>query len=226
MPLFIPIFLAVFGFFVGTSIALKWDDVASWWKGKKLAIFGDRKVGKTTLITFLTTGSIPESYEQTTGPEKIKGRRHQLRDLDLELKDTWDLPGGAADSYAEWKGLFDEADVVLYLLRIDKVMEGDAETKKRITEDMEQIAGWRKERRTSRIIIVGTYGDCANPDLTTLPKNKRGDYEDAIRRQSLIQECVTRAGGSNKVKVVLGSLKSPREIEALVFGIFQEKGKS
>lgn len=227
MPFWIPTIIAVIALAAATTIALNWDDIIIWWKGKKLAILGARGVGKTTLIRFLTTGSIPESYKQTIRPENAKGRRFQLRSLNLKIKDTRDLPGGP-DAYAEWKAIFDEADVVFYLLRIDKLMERDTEAENRVRRDMKQIEGWLKERPPSPLLfIIGTHGDLANPDLTTIPENERGDYEDRIRALPIIQECVQRTGGGHNTKIVLGSLKSRGETEALVFGIFsQVEGQS
>ena len=228
MPLIPIIIIAVVIALAATTIVLNWDKIVIRLKGKKIAILGARGVGKTTLITFLTTGSIPESYKQTIRPENAKGRRFSLRELDLKIKDTRDLPGGP-DAYAEWKELFDEADVVFYLLRIDKLVESDAEAENRVRRDMKQIEMWLKDQSSlpRLFFIIGTYGDLANPDLTTLPENEQGNYQDSIRALPIIQECVQRAGGSHNTKVVLGSMKSKGETEALVFGIFsQVEGQS
>ena len=219
MPFWIPIVIAVIAVLTaGGTIVLNWDEIVRQWSGKKLAILGARGVGKTHLLMFLTTGSIPESYKQTLRPEKAEGRRFQLRSLDLKIKDTRDLPGGP-DAYGEWKELFDEADAVFYLLRVDKLTEHDAETEDRVLRDMRQIGSWFGGHRP-KFVIIGTHGDLTNPDLTALPKNERGNYEDRIRALPVIQECVQRAGGGHRAKVVLGSLKSRGETEALVFGIF------
>ena len=228
MPFWIPIIIVVAIALAATTIVLNWDEIVIRWKGKKIAILGARGVGKTTLISFLTTGCIPESSKQTTRSEKAKGRRFSLRELDLKIKDTRDLPGGP-DAYAEWKELFDEADVVFYLLRIDKLVESDAEAENRVRRDMKQIEMWLKDQASlpRLFFIIGTHGDLANPDLTTLPENEQGNYQDRIRALPIIQECVQRAGGSHNTKVVLGSMKSKEETEALVFGIFsQVEGQS
>ena len=122
-----------------TTVAL---DIVS---GKKLAILGARGVGKTHLLTFLTTGSIPESYKHR---RESKGRRS------LSLK-IGDLPGGP-ETYAEWKEIFGEA----YL--IDKLMEHDAEAENRVRRDMRR---WLKDRRPP-FFIIGTHGDLANPEVS------------------------------------------------------------
>ena len=220
MPFFIPILITTLIIVSATGVALNWDKIATRWSGKKLAILGARGVGKTHLLKFLSNGSIPKSDKQTIRPEKVKGRRFKLRSLDLKIKETRDLSGGD-DEYGNWKELFDEADVVFYLLRIHKLMAHDEETKDRVIRDMEQIRYWLKEQR-KEFFIVGTHGDLANPDLTRLQETERGDWQDKIRRQTILQDCVLLAGGAQNAKVVLGSLKSREETEALVYGIFSQ----
>jgi len=223
MPFLIPIIVAVFIALATTTVILNWDRIVIALKGKKLAVFGARGVGKTHLIKFLTTGSIPESYKQTIRPENAEGRRFQLQELDLKIKDTRDLPGGP-DAYAEWEGLYNEADMVLYLLRIDKLMERNSETEERIQRDMKQIESWLKKEKEPRprFFIIGTHCDLTNPDLTTLTEDKRGNYIDKVRALPVLQDSVQRGGGAHRAKVVLGSMKSYQETQALVYEIFHQ----
>lgn len=222
MPFWIPIIVAVVIALTTTTVILKWDKIVIALKGKKLAVFGARGVGKTHLIKFLTTGSIPESYKQTIRPENAAGRRFQLRELDLTIKDTRDLPGGP-DAYAEWKDLFGEADVVFYLLRIDQLIENNLETEERVRGDMKQIGMWLEEKEPSPLFfIIGTHCDLTDPDLTTLKEDKRGDYIDKVRALPIIQDVVQRGGGARRAKVVLGSMKSYQETQALVYEIFHQ----
>ena len=202
-----------------------WNNMVVKLRGKELAVLGARGVGKTHLLEFLTTGEIPESYEQTIREEATTWNRLQLQELDLKIDETRDLPGGP-DAYRQWKELFFEADVIFYLFRIDKLMEDDAEAKARVQRDMEHIGGWLEDWQSEYdyhppFFLIGTHGDLANPDLTALPPDKRGEYEDRIRELPVIQECVLRAGGGHKAEVVLGSLKSREETEALVVDIFR-----
>jgi hypothetical protein len=59
--------------------ALRWNEIVMVWKGKRLAVLGERGVGKTHLVKFLSTGSIPEEYKQTVLPEKAGARRFKLK---------------------------------------------------------------------------------------------------------------------------------------------------
>ena len=56
--------IAVVTALVGTTI-VKWDAIVIALQGKKLAVLGERGVGKTHLISFLTSGSLPAEYKQT-----------------------------------------------------------------------------------------------------------------------------------------------------------------
>jgi GTPase SAR1 family protein len=111
--------------------ALNWNRVIIAVKGKKLAVLGARAVGKTHLLTFLRSGEIPTEYKQTATAQKVPSERRQLKDLELILKETLDLPGGQRH-YREWKQLYRESDLVLYLFRVDKIVARDREIEERI----------------------------------------------------------------------------------------------
>lgn len=221
LPLVVWISVAVVSLLMGTTIVLKWDEIVTALKGKRLAVLGDRKVGKTHLIKFLATGSIPLKYEQTLDPDKVSGRRFQLKELDLKIKDMLDVSGNKL-AYNEWKKLHDEADIVFYLLRADHLIAGDVSVEGRVREDLRQIGGWL-EARTPRspFFIIGTFCDF-DAEFTKLSADKIGDYVDKFRRLPIIMELVARAGGTQQSKVVLGSMKTIPDTEALVYQIFRQ----
>lgn len=219
--IWIPIIIAVAALATG-AVALNWDKIVIAYKGKKLAVLGERRVGKTVLINFLTEGTIPEKYEQTIAKEKTVARRFKLKDLSLSIKASNDVPG-SQDDYAVWQSITDDADIVLYLLRIDKLMKGDKRTEKRVEDDMWQIGHWLQENpKDDPFFIIGTHCDLTKPDLTKLPEDQIGDYKDRINKMPIIKKIVQLGGGRNKVRVVLGSLKWKRDTEKLVFQIFSE----
>ncbi len=219
--IWIPIIIAVAALATG-AVALNWDKIVIAHGGKKLAVLGERRVGKTVLINFLTEGTIPEKYEQTIAKEKTAARRFKLKDLSLKIKASNDVPG-SKDDYAVWKSITADADIVLYLLRIDKLMKGDKRTEVRVEADMWQIGGWLQDNpKDDPFFIIGTHCDLTKPDLTKLPEDQIGDYKDRVYKMPIIQKIVQLGGGKNKVRVVLGSLKWKRDTEKLVFQIFSE----
>jgi hypothetical protein len=202
-----------------TIVALNWDKLIIALKGKRVAILGARGVGKTQLLKFLTTGSLPAEYKQTVASEKADGRRFQLKDLDLILKRTRDLSGDNA-AYGEWKALHDEADLVFYLLRADRIIERDEAVESRVRADIRHIAEWLKAREEApRLFIVGTHCDL-DPAFTTLSADQIGNYVDRFRKLPIVAYLVARVGGSQQVKIALGSLKTIDDTEKLVYELF------
>lgn len=203
------------------AIVAWWDEIQVALRGKRLAVLGARGVGKTHLVKFLTTGSIPANYKQTIAPEKASARRFQLKKLDLKIKDTLDVSGDKA-AYAEWKELYDKADVVFYLLRADSLMAGDTDAANRVRDDLQHIGDWLSLRQPRpKLFIVGTHCDLDHefPGRST---DRFGDYVDRFRRLPIVLELVARGGGTQQTKVVLGSMKTVRDTEELVYGIFQQ----
>lgn len=221
VPVLIWIGFGVVSLLAGSAIALKWDSILVALKGKKVAVLGARGVGKTHLVKFLTTGSIPAEYKQTVAPEKSSARRFQLKELDLKIKDTLDVSGDKA-AYGEWKELHDEADMVFYLLRADRLIEGDPDTEARVSDDLRHIGSWLEGRKARpRFFIIGTHCDF-DTEFLSLSPDKVGDYADKFCKLPIVTELVARAGGSQQAKVVLGSLKSVRDSEALVYQVFMQ----
>ena len=217
MPIFIPIIIAVAALAIGTgaAVALNWDKIMIALKGKKLAVLGARKVGKTVLIKYLTTGTVTEDYRQTRRPEKTPARRFSLEDLDLVIKKSYDVPG--RDHFKQWKDITKEADIVLYLLRIDKLMEGDESTEEGIRRDMELISSWLEENpKKFPLFIIGTYFD-------RLSGSKIEDYENTVRQMPILETITLLATKSGSdVRIILGSLRLKRDTEELVHNIFSQ----
>ena len=113
-------------------------------KGKKFAVLGERKAGKTVLVNFLTKGTFSKEYAQTLLPKKTDSNHFKLEDLELKVEESVDVPG--VDYYFDrWEDITKKADIVLYLLRADKLRAGDKPTEERVKTDMGQIGRWMKE---------------------------------------------------------------------------------
>ena len=196
-------------------------------KGKKLAVLGKQKVGKTYLINFLTTGSIPKKYEPTVFAQDVPGRRFQLRKLKLNIPPLKNLPG-FKEQWAIWKDVVIEADIVLYLLRVDQLMAGHKPTEDRVQKDIRQIKMWldklekQGKPKKSPLFIVGTHCDCTDPDFTTLPKNQTGDYVQKVLDMPIFKTIELLGGGGSKVRFVFGSLKTLDTTEDLVYQLYYQ----
>ncbi len=221
LPILIGIAIGIAGAIAGAIAEEIWDKIVIFFKGKRVAVFGARGVGKTHLIKFLTTGTIPAEYKQTIAPEKAPSRRFSLKELGIKVKETQDLSGDKA-AYAEWKKLHDEADVVFYLLRADRLIAGDVNVETRVRDDLRHISEWLEKRNPRPLFfIIGTHCDL-DTEFRTLTADKIGDYNDKFCRLPIVRELVTRAGGAQQTKVVLGSMKTPQDTETLVYQVFMQ----
>ena len=222
-PVLIPVVVATSTVLTAAAIFV----LKSHLKGKTLAVLGEQKVGKTCLLDFLTTGSIPKKYKADHYAREVPGRRFQLRKLKLNIPPLKHLPG-FKEQYAIWKEVVTEADIVLYLLRVDQLMAGHKPTEDRVQKDMRQIKKWLDELEKNGIpkkyplFVIGTYCDRTDPDLTALPADQTGDYVNKIRDMPIFQKIELLGGGGSKVRFVFGSLKTPDTTEDLVYQLFYQ----
>ena len=224
IPIIIIAVVVAAGIGVGGLVALNWDKIFIALKGKKLAVLGEKMTGKTSLIKFLTTGSILREYDPTDYAREVtSGHRFQLGELDLAIKNLKDVPGGR-DKYRSWQSVFNDADIVLYLLRVDKLMAGDKSTEGRVRDDMGQIKRWRQNNsKRFPLFIIGTHCDLTDPDITTLRRrDQRGDYEDKVHQLPIFRTIERLGGGRGKVTLICCSLKSEATTELLVHTLFEQ----
>lgn len=206
---------------IAKEITLQWDSLVVAFTGKQIAVLGARGAGKTHLIKFLTTGSIPAEYKQTLAPEKTIERRFQLKELDLRIKATLDVSGDKA-AYDEWKELHDKADIVIYMFRADLLIKGDPILEARISDDMKHISDWLDARKDQpRFFLIGTHCDL-DPEYSKINKDRLGDYVDNFRKLPIVSKIIAWAGGTKDVKLILGSMSTIEETEVLVYQTFAQ----
>lgn len=226
MPLpLIPIFIALtVGGVAGGAVASNWDNITYALKGKKIAVLGARAVGKTTLLKYMEKGILIEKYKQTLDKQEIERTRIKLGDLDIRLKKTDDVSGDKA-AYGVWKKLFEESDLVLYIIRTDMLLKHDLSTEIRAEDDLRQIQGWIKECDSKKqFFIVGNHWD-SDPDFKNLTPDQMGNYVDCFRSLPVVKRMTQLAGGAATVKVALGSLATERDSDTLITAIFRQVEK-
>jgi energy-coupling factor transporter ATP-binding protein EcfA2 len=226
MPLpLIPIVIALaVGGVAGGAVASNWENITYALKGKKIAVLGAREVGKTTLLKYMEKGILIERYKQTLDKQEIERTRIKLGDLDIRLKKTDDVSGDKA-AYGVWKKLFEEADLVLYVIRTDMLLKHDSNTEKRAEDDLRQVQGWIKECDSKKqFFIVGNHWD-SDPDFKNLTPDQMGGYVDRFRALPVVKKMTQLAGGAATVKVALGSLATERDSDTLITAIFRQVEK-
>lgn len=175
-------------------------------KGKRVAVLGERNVGKTVLLKFLASGEVPDEYMQTVLTEKVKGKRFAMGDLKLDLKETRDVPGGH-DAIEEWKALHDEADIVLYLVNAQQVNQ------QRIRRDLEKLETWSKVRVPKpKLVVIVTHMDL-DPTYVVTPGSGLGHFRDRFVKLNL-EAGLSKL--SHRPPIILGSLVNRDQAAKLV----------
>jgi len=186
-------------------------------KGKKIAVLGVRGSGKTTLLTFLSKGELPAESVQTIMASPVSARRFALKDLQLDLKETQDVPGGEM-AFDEWKKLHDESDNIIYLINAAEL------DKERITYDLKKIYKWRPvEKCKSKFLIVATHMDKDSAYMALQPHNS-GNFHDRF-----VSDLRRYIPFTKQPTVILGSLDNQKNTENLVVDIIRwmkSEGKS
>ena len=200
----------------GVAIGLNWDNLVVAWRGKRIAILGERVVGKTPLFKFLSEGWLPLDYKATGAADKTSKNRFKLRDLDLKLKQSEDI-GGGEDFVSEWQAIAENSEMILYLVRADRLLQRHEATEKRVERDVEHIKNWVGKRR---VAIVGTHADL---DARFTDPKQHAALEDAFRGLGVVKRLRAalggRAGGGN-VTIVVGSLAHDSYTRDLVYMLF------
>lgn len=204
------------------AIYRNWRKIVSLLRGKKIAVLGALGVGKTSLIRFLSTRTITGVYVPTLGAEPVKGLKLNLRDLQLKFRETSDVSGSDL-AYGLWEELFNDADLVFYLFRVDQVKSGNVETRARILQDAKQIRQWidGKKKDIPTVLAVGTFCDL-DPEYIPNPSSM-GKYQDGFMRLEIMREIVRYIDAK---WWVLGSMKDAdnpedsRNAEDLAYRIF------
>lgn len=196
------------------------DDIKKFFKGKRIVALGLPTAGKTTLLNFLGSGMIPPAeYKATAISEPIKVKKPmKLKDLELVLKDIIDVGGGDSRRRSEKIGLIKNADIILYLFRVDKWKQNPFEVEEEILSDLTAISESVNERLTenneSKVVIVGTHTDKDpewNANVGAL------EYEKLIVEDPFIRGMQIMLGGVTRCNVILGSLSDGDPIEECTF---------
>lgn len=183
-----------------------WESLVISLKGKRVAVLGERNVGKTVLLKFLAGGEISSEYMQTTLTEKVEAKRFAMGDLKLDLKETRDVSGGH-DAIEEWKALHDEADIVLYLVNAQKANQ------QRIRRDLEKLESWSKARSPQpKLVVIVTHMDLDATYVAT-PASGLGHFRDRFVKLYL-DAGLSKL--SHRPPIILGSLVSRDEAAKLV----------
>ena len=100
--------------------------IIKYFSQKRICILGERRVGKTMLFDFLSTGIIHGQYNPTTHTIGVKGRSITLKNLNLRIADSLDVTGNP-DGWGDWEKSYKKADYIIYMFRADLVFPSSLE---------------------------------------------------------------------------------------------------
>ena len=186
---------------------------------KCVVVLGLRATGKTTLLEFLEKGELPaRGYKQTESGKAIEIKKPlKLKNLKLVLKNTYDT-GGEQRYHSTWEKLILDADIIIYLFRIDKWKENPFITENEILGDLgaidESVNNRLASKKKSKVFIIGTHVD-KDPEWKADAENH--EYEKAIVEDPFIRGMQSKLGGTARCKVLLGSMQDKSSIGNLLF---------
>lgn len=160
-----PIVLAWLGGAALTSIVSyllyeNWETIKKKVAGKSIVILGQRATGKTTLLNYLLKGEITLKHEATIGVKKVKISKKKLADLgwDVRLNSIQNDYSGVTSNYEQWLKALKNADIFIYLFKIDEWILDEGFVENQIEKDIKNI---QKELNCKNIpmFIIGTHLD-------------------------------------------------------------------
>ena len=184
---------------------------------RRFTILGERASGKTTLHHFLTTGEVYMGEYKQTSREKTAKNTLKLKDYELIVNESVDI-GGAEFMRDQWEKLINESNVICYLIRGDKVFEGDTKYIDLIKEHISQIFDTKKpehnsnaEKAVKKLYLLITF-------LDMIPQSS----EDADMVKKQIDETLKTSAFKKGTKAIYGSLKTQEETERLVYELIND----
>lgn len=219
LPLFFWFLLPLLGGLVGGGLAAAVVAIGESLSriAKRFTILGERASGKTTLHHFLTTGQVYMGEYKQTSREKTAKNLLKLKDLELIVNESVDI-GGGEFMRDQWEKLINESDVICYLIRGDKVFEGDRKYIDLIKAHISQILNTEKavqnsntEKAVQKLYLLITF-------LDTIPQYS--EDADMVKRQ--IDETLKTSAFKKGTKAIYGSLKTQEETERLVYELITD----
>lgn len=189
--------------------------------GKKIGILGAAASGKSRFFEFIATNKFAHNaahYEQTRSRDSIQSQYNVDKvekkisgiTVEFDLANSIDV-GGQEISYGDWKKVAKNADFLLYLIDSDRLFHSPQyhETIKKDIAAIEEIV---REKNFDGLMIVANKMDKLSGSH---------DWESRIINHTIIQASRLKLGGTNKCKLVMGSLKNEQSAETLLKNVLE-----
>ena len=126
----------------------------------------------------------------------------------LKINTSYDVGGGVI-SHLTWLEQIKESDYIFYLLDANKVLNSDRAHISEIKKDMDAIQKAIVSDGSKKVFLI------ANKSDLHAQYNTNG-FEDKLISKPIIWETRLNLGGTNRCKLIIGSLSSTSEAKNLV----------
>lgn len=226
-----PIVLAWLGAAALTSIVgylayENWETIKKKVAGKSIVILGQRATGKTTLLNYLLKGEITLKHEATIGVKKVKISKKKLADLgwDVHLKSIQNDYSGVTSNYEQWLKALKNADIFIYLFKIDEWILDEGSVENQIEKDIKNI---QKELNGKNIpmFIIGTHLDLLEGIEFNSEKEKLKLIDD-LQDEVFFKNIKSRLNVDNsKAYLHFGSMKDEIGLNEIIHFIIGHMGE-
>lgn len=129
--------------------------------GKKVAILGAQRVGKTTLLRFLEAGKLPTKPAPTVDPTPGGQFEMNVNGVRVAFDVPEDVPGNGGLQFKDWQRAVDGADYVWYLFHSDLMADTYQPTAHEVRKHVMLLQQWIASGVGPRpkVILIGTHAD-------------------------------------------------------------------
>lgn len=189
--------------------------------GKKIGILGAAASGKSRFFEFIATEKFTQDtthYEQTRSRASIQSKYNVDKvekkisgiTVEFDLANSIDV-GGQAISYGDWEKVAKNADFLLYLIDSYRLFH-EPQYHATIRKDIAAIEEIVRGKNFDGLMIVANQMDKLSGSH---------DWESRIINHTIVQESRLKLGGTNKCKLVMGSLKNEKSAETLLKNVLE-----
>ncbi|MEG2505698.1 MAG: hypothetical protein RSB44_13580 [Carnobacterium sp.] len=203
-----------------------WETIKKKVSGKSLVILGQRATGKTTLLKYLLQGEITFKHEATVGVRKIKTSKKQLADLDwdVRLSSIQRDYSGVTANYEQWLKALKNADIFIYLFKIDEWILDEGSVENQIEKDIKNI---KKELNGKNIpmFIIGTHLDLLE-GVEFNTQQEKLQLIDELQNEGFFKSIKARLNeGNSKAYLHFGSMKDEIGLNEIIHFIVGHMGE-
>jgi len=206
--------------------------IREWWNGKKIAVIGMVAVGKNCLYHRLKDEPIPVVHRQTKSPERVERFKCKRslpdgKSFEVTLSKCTNVGGEVEQRDRFWLDACKDADVIFYMLTLEKIRKEHFHRGTRVYNDLKWLATHMDKMKTNVVVHLlvnkidlelsdgADYKDFAEslkPQVEELEKvacSLFGDYEQkltGISPTSMKDDHIFTMSFSNVLESVYGAL--------------------